>query len=244
VHKPVRRSRRCRERPRQDDSGGSRSSGGPSHHDRRSGKAAGQRPGRVFGTHRAMPTSSRNDSRTGSKTERSGLCVRPGQDVEPVFAEWRTRANIVSRSGLDGMRVADCQPSNEKSPAAALHVRGDDRTVTERSMVADAGDDERGSAPSLPRDAPPQVVAAEQVQPHHDERQERDEREERERERRLLLLLVLLPCPFRREEQRTPAPCRSSAPCRGRPRGLESCPRSAPVLCRGTFPLRLHAALG
>jgi hypothetical protein len=43
---------RCRARQRLDDSGGSRSSGDPSHHDRRSGKAAGQRPGRVLGTHK------------------------------------------------------------------------------------------------------------------------------------------------------------------------------------------------
>jgi hypothetical protein len=43
------RSRAC---ARQDDSGGSDSRGDPSHHDRRSGKVAGHRSGRVFGTHR------------------------------------------------------------------------------------------------------------------------------------------------------------------------------------------------
>jgi hypothetical protein len=43
---------RCPARPRQHDSGGSRRTGDPSHHARRSGKAAGQRSGRVFGTHR------------------------------------------------------------------------------------------------------------------------------------------------------------------------------------------------
>jgi hypothetical protein len=45
---------RCRTRQRQGDSGASRTTGAPSHHARRLGKAAGQRSGRVFGTHRSL----------------------------------------------------------------------------------------------------------------------------------------------------------------------------------------------
>jgi hypothetical protein len=48
---PVRQRTRGRACPRQNDSGGLRRSGDPTHDDRRSGKPAGHRARRVFGTH-------------------------------------------------------------------------------------------------------------------------------------------------------------------------------------------------
>jgi hypothetical protein len=51
---------------RQDHSGRSRSSGGPSHHDHRCGETAGQRSGRVFGTHRIPGTSFRHPQVDGT----------------------------------------------------------------------------------------------------------------------------------------------------------------------------------
>jgi hypothetical protein len=60
--------------------GGSRSSGDPSHRDRRSGKAAGHCPGRVFGTHRSR-TRTRN---AGSAPHAANCATAPSSGTTNI----------------------------------------------------------------------------------------------------------------------------------------------------------------
>jgi hypothetical protein len=125
VH-PLRRAR-CRARQRQDDSGGSRTTGDPSHHARRSGKAAGQRSGRVFGTHR-----SRTRTRNGGPAPSAANCATApssgtaetsnGSSPNTSSTTTRTAPTAASANAHQTMpkssRIGPASRANDTPPAA------------------------------------------------------------------------------------------------------------------------------